>query len=204
MADRWMSHAPRLLVWLGIVCLAGLGAVLVAQHVFDMQPCPWCVLQRLIFVAISLAALIGLAGQWTRLLVVRRLGAALMGLLALGGIAAALAWALKHRGHLYRAHLTARLAAIPVLLLALSGLVAATYQHEVASQSESCAMTAADRLLTALDLEAKWPAVFMVTASCQDAAHYRLLGLPYEIWSGLLFALALGAGLVALLRGARV
>ena len=176
MADRWMSHAPRLLVWLGIVCLAGLGAVLVAQHVFDVRPCPWCVLQRGIVL--------------------------LLGLLALTG--GALAWALKHRGHLYRAHLTARLAAIPVLLLALSGLVAATYQHEVASQSESCAMTAADRLLTALDLEAKWPAVFMVTASCQDAAHYRLLGLPYEIWSGLLFALALGAGLEALLRGARV
>ena len=176
MADRWMSHAPRLLVWLGIVCLAGLGAVLVAQHVFDVRPCPWCVLQRGIVL--------------------------LLGLLALTG--GALAWALKHRGHLYRAHLTARLAAIPVLLLALSGLVAATYQHEVASQSESCAMTAADRLLTALDLEAKWPAVFMVTASCQDAAHYRLLGLPYEIWSGLLFALALGAGLVALLSGARV
>ena len=37
-----------------------LGAALVSQHVFDMQPCPWCVLQRLIFVALALAALLGL------------------------------------------------------------------------------------------------------------------------------------------------
>ncbi|HSW26796.1 MAG TPA: disulfide bond formation protein B, partial [Burkholderiaceae bacterium] len=31
-------------------------------HVFDMRPCPWCVLQRLEFVAIALAA--GLALLW--------------------------------------------------------------------------------------------------------------------------------------------
>jgi disulfide bond formation protein DsbB len=128
MAERWMSHAPRLLVWLGLLCLAGLGTALVAQHAFGVRPCPWCVLQRGIVL--------------------------LLGLLALAG--GALAWALKHRGHLYRAHLSARLTAIPVLLLALCGLVAATYQHEVAAQAESCAMTAADRILTALDLEARF------------------------------------------------
>ncbi|MBL8340132.1 MAG: disulfide bond formation protein B [Rubrivivax sp.] len=43
------------------VCLAALTAALVTQHVFDMQPCPWCVLQRLIFVLISLACLVGAA-----------------------------------------------------------------------------------------------------------------------------------------------
>jgi disulfide bond formation protein DsbB len=80
----------RLLAAGVVVPLAAVGLALVTQHVFGMQPCPWCVLQRLIFVAISLAALVGLAGHSTRLLVVRRLGAALMGLLALGGIAAAL------------------------------------------------------------------------------------------------------------------
>ena len=36
------------------------GAALVSQHVFDMQPCPWCVLQRLIFVAIGAFAVLGL------------------------------------------------------------------------------------------------------------------------------------------------
>jgi disulfide bond formation protein DsbB len=37
------------------------GGALVSQHVFDMQPCPWCVLQRLIFVAIALVCLVGAA-----------------------------------------------------------------------------------------------------------------------------------------------
>jgi protein dithiol:quinone oxidoreductase len=67
--------------------LAALAAALVSQHVYDMQPCPWCVLQRAVFVAIALAALPGLL---VRQAVVRRLSAAVFGLLALGGVAAAL------------------------------------------------------------------------------------------------------------------
>jgi len=80
----------RLLIAGFLVPLAAVGTALVTQHVFEMQPCPWCVLQRLIFVAISLSALLGLAGQMLRVVIVRRIGAALMGLLALSGIAAAL------------------------------------------------------------------------------------------------------------------
>ena len=48
------------------VAATALAAALVSQHVFDMQPCPWCVLQRLIFVAIALAAVGGLAWQSLR------------------------------------------------------------------------------------------------------------------------------------------
>lgn len=69
---------------------AAVSSALVTQHVFGMQPCPWCTLQRLIFVAIALASLLGLAGHLLRQAVVARLGAVLMGLLALGGITAAL------------------------------------------------------------------------------------------------------------------
>jgi disulfide bond formation protein DsbB len=32
------------------------------------------------------------------------------------------------------------------------------------------------------------PALLQVTASCIQAASYRLLGLPFEVWSGALFA----------------
>ncbi len=49
--------------WLAGVAAAGVaavGAALVTQHVYGMQPCPWCVLQRAIFLAISIAALAGL------------------------------------------------------------------------------------------------------------------------------------------------
>ncbi len=35
-------------------------AALVSQHAYGMEPCPWCVLQRLIFVAIGVFALLGL------------------------------------------------------------------------------------------------------------------------------------------------
>jgi disulfide bond formation protein DsbB len=56
---------------LATIAIAGFGAVgiaLITQHVFDMQPCPWCILQRLVFVAIALTALTGLAWQslWGR------------------------------------------------------------------------------------------------------------------------------------------
>ena len=52
---------------LAAMAAASLGAVglaLVSQHVFDMQPCPWCVLQRLVFVLIALAA--GTGALWRR------------------------------------------------------------------------------------------------------------------------------------------
>jgi disulfide bond formation protein DsbB len=74
---------PTLLLVAGaVIGIAAVGAALVSQHVFGMEPCPWCILQRLIFLAIALACLIGLA--------VRRFGAALVMLLSLCGIAAAL------------------------------------------------------------------------------------------------------------------
>lgn len=37
-----------------VCCLSAVAVALVSQHVFDMQPCPWCVLQRVIFLAIAI------------------------------------------------------------------------------------------------------------------------------------------------------
>ena len=64
-----------------------IAAALVTQHVFGMQPCPWCVLQRLIFVTIGLSALLGLAWQSA---LGQRLVPLLLLLLCSLGIAAAL------------------------------------------------------------------------------------------------------------------
>jgi len=47
------------LLAMAAVCLAAVGAALVSQYVFDMQPCPWCILQRLIFVVIGIVCLVG-------------------------------------------------------------------------------------------------------------------------------------------------
>lgn len=57
-----MTLSPRaLLGGIAAVSIAAVAAALVSQHVFEMQPCPWCVLQRLVFVLIGLAAMAGLA-----------------------------------------------------------------------------------------------------------------------------------------------
>lgn len=54
------SDGRRLLAAAAWVSLLALGAGLLTQHVFDMRPCPWCVLQRVEFVAIALAAVLPL------------------------------------------------------------------------------------------------------------------------------------------------
>lgn len=137
-----------------LLCLAAVGVALVSQHVYGMEPCPYCILQRVIFLAIALACLLGLvwAGRAGR-----RFGAAL------------------------------------ALLLALSGVATALYQHFVAAASASCNLTMADRIVGAMKLDSFWPDVFSARASCADAA-VDLLGVPYEFWSLALFiALAVAA-----------
>jgi disulfide bond formation protein DsbB len=102
-------------------------------------------------------------------------------------------------GWLTKSSAGARKAALLLILLtAIGGIAAAVFQHEVAANMESCAMTLADQTITALNLEERLPYVFMVTASCAQAAAYRLLGLPYEVWSGLVFAVMALASALAL------
>ncbi len=75
---------------LGGVALAGIAAVavaLVSQHVFGMEPCPWCVFQRLILLIIALVCLVAL--PW-RGRAARVVAAGLGSVLALVGMAAAL------------------------------------------------------------------------------------------------------------------
>ncbi|MCV2369159.1 disulfide bond formation protein B [Roseateles oligotrophus] len=141
------------------ISLAAVAAALVAQHQFGVKPCPWCVMQRGVFLLI--------------------------------GLVAGLGWLLRRHRSIRRAGL------ILIAGLGVAGVAAAAFQHEVAAKLASCDMTFADRLLSALDLETLLPSVFMVTASCSEAAAYRLLGLPYEVWSGLLFAAIGVASLIA-------
>jgi len=85
-----MSFAPtprQLCAAAVVLPLAGVAVALLTQHALDMQPCPWCVLQRVIFLAIALAALPGLlagggAARW--------FSGPLMGVMALCGVATAL------------------------------------------------------------------------------------------------------------------
>lgn len=147
----------RALAGMAALSFAAVGVALVAQHQFGVKPCPWCVLQRGIFLLIGTFALLG--------------------------------WLVQGRRVLRQS------AVILTLLLCVAGVTAAVFQHEVASQTASCAMGLADRIITALGLEELWPSVFMVTANCADAAAARFIGLPYEVWSGLLFAGLAAVGL---------
>ncbi|MEW6704290.1 MAG: disulfide bond formation protein B [Pseudomonadota bacterium] len=83
-----LRERPVLLLGLGaLLSLAAIGAALVSQHVFDMQPCPWCVLQRLVFAAIALACVIGLL---LRSKLAQRIAGGAVMLLAIEGVVAAL------------------------------------------------------------------------------------------------------------------
>lgn len=81
------APSRRLLGGVALACLLALAAALVSQHGFDMQPCPWCVLQRVIYLGIALVCGLG----WVlRSMAARRAAAVMALLLALCGAAAAL------------------------------------------------------------------------------------------------------------------
>ena len=150
------KRAPRLwMTLLGLLCLGSVGVALYAQHHWAMEPCPWCILQRMLFIVLGLTALLGAA-------------------LPSGG--------------------ARRIVAALSLPLAAGGAAAALWQHFVAAQTQSCALTLADKVIGWTALDTRFPEVFEVRASCADAA-VDLLGVPFEFWSLALFALA---GLVLL------
>jgi disulfide bond formation protein DsbB len=157
-----------------LLALAAVGAALLSQHGFDMQPCPWCVLQRLVFLMGAGAALGELA-----------LGTATRGQSKLASNPA------SQTQHPKRAAFTLRSLALLRLLLAACGLAAATWQHLVASASASCNLTWADRILAWTQLDALLPDIFQPRASCLDAKAW-IIGVPYELWSAALFT-TLGA-----------
>lgn len=143
--------SPRvILAGLGLGCAASVAAALLAQHHFGMQPCPWCILQRFLFMVIA----------------------------ALSLSAAALPQALPRR-----------ILSALILPLAVSGGAAALWQHFVAAKSDSCALTLADKVITFLAIDTRWPEIFEVRASCADAAA-SIIGVPFEFWSLALFTLA--------------
>ena len=72
---------------IALLAFGAVGIALYTQHRLDMQPCPWCVLQRLIFVAIGAWALLGALVPARPARLVSALG---VSLLAGCGIAAAL------------------------------------------------------------------------------------------------------------------
>lgn len=79
------SPMNRLLYLIAVFAFGAVGLALISQYVFDMPPCAWCVMQRLIYLIIGIFALIGASGGR----VLARLGAALVAVFSLCGVAAA-------------------------------------------------------------------------------------------------------------------
>jgi protein dithiol:quinone oxidoreductase len=69
------------------LCVVAMGLALVAQYQFDMRPCPWCVLQRGLYILLALGfALAAFISQRT----MRRSLVALCALLSGAGMASAI------------------------------------------------------------------------------------------------------------------
>lgn len=78
-----MPTSKSALYTIALVCVALVGAALYLQHVQYMMPCPLCVIQRYLFLAIALCCLLGAWGGKPKA------GAGLGILGALGGIGVA-------------------------------------------------------------------------------------------------------------------
>ena len=69
-----------LLAVMAALSVAAVGAALVSQHVYGMEPCPWCILQRVIFLAVALVCFVGFVS--TRMAGVLALAFSLCGIAA--------------------------------------------------------------------------------------------------------------------------
>jgi len=83
---RIRIRIPQVLVLVGLLSLGAVALAALAQYAFDMQPCPWCVLQRFIYIVIGVLALLGALLADTA----RRVAIGLALLATLSGIASAL------------------------------------------------------------------------------------------------------------------
>ena len=83
---RLQIRLPHVLIAVAALAFGAVGLAAVAQYVFDMQPCPWCVLQRFIYIVVGVLALVGAVATGTP----RRALAGLAFLAALSGLASAL------------------------------------------------------------------------------------------------------------------
>lgn len=78
------------------------------------------------------------------------------------------------------------------LLLSLSGIAAALWQHFRAANSFSCGLSVAEKIISGFGLDRLAPALMAPQTSCADGA-VDLLGVPYEFWSLTLYLVIAGA-----------
>jgi disulfide bond formation protein DsbB len=82
-----VDRAARLFTLLFLACLAIVATALVLQHRYNLDPCPWCIAQRLGYLAFALVALVAALHRPTGRGITVYSGLALF--VALSGVAAA-------------------------------------------------------------------------------------------------------------------
>ena len=87
MRVRSISHAATAGLVAGLA-LAGLAIALASQHLWGMEPCAWCIAQRIAYLLVAVLALLSLPIRQSRVSARLLLGLALAA--ALAGLAAAL------------------------------------------------------------------------------------------------------------------
>ncbi|WP_312435088.1 disulfide bond formation protein B [Janthinobacterium sp.] len=78
-----MKNSRTVLLLIAALCFVMLGTAMYLQHVMNMAPCPLCVIQRYLFIAIAIGCLIGAASKTPAI------GAGIGLLAALGGLGVA-------------------------------------------------------------------------------------------------------------------
>lgn len=146
------------LLLIPLMCFSAIGIALFSQHVLGMQPCAWCILQRIIFIVLGGFGIIFYFAS---------------GLTKIG------------------AHLLS--------LISLSGIATATYQILVASKSNNCAVSLAEKIAFESGLSELMPNVFGVFALCADASP-KIIGIPYPYYSLILFLIVLCLSISILLN----
>lgn len=77
----------RLLHVTALLSLLAVIVALIAQHVFGLRPCAWCVLQRLVYLCIVVVCVVAIL--FGRIGLIRRLAAIVVFVLSLAGVKAA-------------------------------------------------------------------------------------------------------------------
>ena len=78
-----LMRLPTFFGCVALICLAAVGMAVGAQHVLGHEPCPWCILQRVVFVAMAIVAIVALVATQLRRTFAQRL--VLMALIVLAG-----------------------------------------------------------------------------------------------------------------------
>ncbi len=156
------SYNNRLFLLIGFLCFIFITLILIAQYFFEMKPCAWCILQRLIYIVIGCITLINLL-------------------------------------FFKRKKTKLNFSALLIVILGSFGISSAWLQYNNSSESMTCDMTFAEKIIDITGLDIRIPWLFGIQALCTNSEFY-LFGIEYPIWSLILFGLIIVLAILDFLK----